>query len=256
MVEKDESPAARLELLSNTAMLKKVMERSGAPSDKLIARVSADEDETTEEAHHSSVSILSPGSSTAPSSRQGATPSPNSDGTQEVVPMPSYRIPVPPKLLHFKDSERAILQFSPAGRKHSTSAVGHGAFESVAEHAHRIPHAPSRGPPYHQTGRNGYSLKENMPPLPYAPPRYGDYSQGDFHHMGMNQPPYYPREDREGARSPSFEALMHENYRMREQLREKDMALASLQHQVSYLEKQISELRQLPTGKISHIPIE
>lgn len=55
---------------------------------------------------------------------------------------------------------------------------------------------------------------------------------------------------------PSYEALMRENYMMREQLHEKDNAILSLQQRLGQLESQINELRQLPTGKISHIPVE
>jgi hypothetical protein len=43
---------------------------------------------------------------------------------------------------------------------------------------------------------------------------------------------------------------------MREQLKEKDVVVNSLQHRVDYLENRINELRQLPTGKVSHIPVE
>jgi hypothetical protein len=54
----------------------------------------------------------------------------------------------------------------------------------------------------------------------------------------------------------SYEEMAREMERMREQLKEKDMVVSSLQHRVNYLENQINELRQLPTGKISHIPVE
>jgi hypothetical protein len=55
---------------------------------------------------------------------------------------------------------------------------------------------------------------------------------------------------------PAYETLLRDNVMMREQLHEKDTIVSSLQHRVSQLETQINELRQLPTGKISHIPIE
>ena len=54
----------------------------------------------------------------------------------------------------------------------------------------------------------------------------------------------------------TYESLARENYVMREQLHEKDSIISSLQQRASQLEAQINELRQLPTGKISHIPIE
>lgn len=43
---------------------------------------------------------------------------------------------------------------------------------------------------------------------------------------------------------------------LREQLSEKDIVVSSLQSRVNSLENQIHELRQLPTGKISHIPVD
>ena len=74
----------------------------------------------------------------------------------------------------------------------------------------------------------------------------------------MYRPP--PRvatfEDQDDSRNPSYETLARESHHLREQLKEKDMVVSSLQQRVNYLEKQIGELRQLPTGKISHIPIE
>jgi hypothetical protein len=52
-----------------------------------------------------------------------------------------------------------------------------------------------------------------------------------------------------------YEGLARENHHMREQLKEKDVVVSSLQQRVAYLENQINELRQLPTGKISHIAV-
>lgn len=56
--------------------------------------------------------------------------------------------------------------------------------------------------------------------------------------------------------SSSREGMARQIRELREQLSEKDMVVSSLQHRVNYLENQIHELRQLPTGKISHIPVE
>ena len=58
------------------------------------------------------------------------------------------------------------------------------------------------------------------------------------------------------SRSPTYEDMARQIQNMQEQLGEKDMVVSSLQHRVNYLENQIHELRQLPTGKISHIPVE
>lgn len=54
----------------------------------------------------------------------------------------------------------------------------------------------------------------------------------------------------------SVEDMTRQIRDLHEQLKEKDMVVSSLQHRVNYLENQIHELRQLPTGKISHIPVE
>jgi phage shock protein A len=54
----------------------------------------------------------------------------------------------------------------------------------------------------------------------------------------------------------SNDALARENFHLRDQLQDKDTVISSLQQRVHQLETQINELRQLPTGKISHIPNE
>jgi len=48
----------------------------------------------------------------------------------------------------------------------------------------------------------------------------------------------------------------HENFLLRQQLAAKDAFINSLQRQVETLQREIGELRQLPTGKISQIPVE
>jgi hypothetical protein len=57
----------------------------------------------------------------------------------------------------------------------------------------------------------------------------------------------------EGA---SYRDLADENAKLRHQVHQKDASVAALEAKVRHLEKQIGELRELPTGKISHIPIE
>ena len=69
------------------------------------------------------------------------------------------------------------------------------------------------------------------------------------------QPPRLQLQQRRQP-SSSREDMARQIMEMREQLSEKDMVVSSLQHRVNYLENQIHELRQLPTGKISHIPVE
>jgi chromosome segregation ATPase len=106
-------------------------------------------------------------------------------------------------------------------------------------------------------------MKENVPPRHYlTPAMYNEHGVVDVRRSMMPEAMYYhpPRmatsEDHDDSSTPSYESLARENGNMREQLKEKDMVVSSLQQRVNYLEKQINELRQLPTGKISHIPIE
>lgn len=61
------------------------------------------------------------------------------------------------------------------------------------------------------------------------------------------------RRDPSGA---SHEDMARQIRELREQLSEKDLVVSSLQSRINSLENQIHELRQLPTGKISHIPVE
>jgi len=67
-----------------------------------------------------------------------------------------------------------------------------------------------------------------------------------------------PRLQLQQRRQPpsSVEDMTRQIRDLHEQLKEKDMVVSSLQHRVNYLENQIHELRQLPTGKISHIPVD
>ena len=65
-----------------------------------------------------------------------------------------------------------------------------------------------------------------------------------------------PTQSAGGQRAASYEALLQENLRLKQEASLKDETIASLQAKADGLEKQIVELRQLPTGKISHIPIE
>ena len=100
-------------------------------------------------------------------------------------------------------------------------------------------------------------VKENLPP----PPSFGSatspiLSRRNSPNTSSTQSPGETAA-REGLpSSPSFEALLQENRRLQKEMKKKDEAIASLQTKADSLEKQICELRQLPTGKISHIPIE
>jgi hypothetical protein len=77
------------------------------------------------------------------------------------------------------------------------------------------------------------------------------------HHHQMSGPNNKdPMGAKEGQQGLSYEEMARELAFMRDQLKEKDMVVSSLQHRVNFLENKINELRQLPTGKISHIPVE
>jgi hypothetical protein len=88
-----------------------------------------------------------------------------------------------------------------------------------------------------------------------------------FHHQQQRQlPSPYPHASEhkvannsnteQPQQPPTYEEMARELSFVRNQLKEKDMVVSSLQHRVDFLENQINELRQLPTGKITHIPIE
>lgn len=49
---------------------------------------------------------------------------------------------------------------------------------------------------------------------------------------------------------------VHEKLWLRQQLAMRDATIATLQTQVHQLQQEIRQLRQLPTGKISQIPVE
>lgn len=68
-------------------------------------------------------------------------------------------------------------------------------------------------------------------------------------------PPHHPQLHLR-RRFRSYDELLRDNCHLYEQLQDRDRALASLQARLSTLEDEITELRQLPTGKISHIPIK
>lgn len=60
-----------------------------------------------------------------------------------------------------------------------------------------------------------------------------------------------------GTSSIEFsDEAVRENFLLRQQLAARDATIDSLQHQVENLEQEIRQLRQLPTGKISQIPLE
>lgn len=281
MVEQDAVPLVMLELLSNTAMLKKVLdrksERKGARSqDKPSAAV-----QVPREKAPSTVSVPSPTSLIGESNQRGESPSPHTitDSTREAPPMVQERtgyapIPIPPTYYHYN---RVEVESSRVRSNHveGTNYPGNGFHRGFIHGArgdryfidhcngaaaatpqmasHRLP-AGARVP---------YAMKENLPPRHYlGGAMYNERPAVDGRRSGMTETMYRPPsrvatfEDHDDSRNPSYETLARESHHLREQLKEKDMVVSSLQQRVNYLEKQIGELRQLPTGKISHIPID
>ena len=133
-----------------------------------------------------------------------------------------------------------------------------GSFDADASgHNHRpSPHAltPHHHPHYHHhTDQHGG-----------APYHHQHHHLHHQHHPGHH--PHHPHHqhhpnnnDRSCATvvtAAAYDELMRQNNLLKQQLKEKDIVNSSLQHRVNYLENQIHELRQLPTGKISHIPVE
>ena len=143
---------------------------------------------------------------------------------------------------------------------------------------HLVTNRVDMRPPYNST-------KENYPPSHYVTNHHRssyninphqEASGLDYRHA-LVEAPYYPpihtgrgvlqtaprlkergrsRDISPSSFSPPYDNLCRENLRLREQLKEREYYVSSLQLQLYDLENQINELRQLPTGKISHIPIE
>lgn len=100
-------------------------------------------------------------------------------------------------------------------------------------------------------------------------PTIHDGGVTNFAPVGVADTGYYPHQRQHQLPSPysqssvvtlnegeSYEHIARELVFLREQLKEKDLVVSSLQYRVNYLENKINELKQLPTGKISHIPVE
>ena len=92
-----------------------------------------------------------------------------------------------------------------------------------------------------------------------APSMMAPHSMMMIHHHPVNGSNNADNEhdtSQKNKDSKKYNDMARELEYMKEQLKEKDMVVSSLQSRVNCLENQINELRQLPTGKISHIPIE
>jgi Csm1 N-terminal domain len=89
-------------------------------------------------------------------------------------------------------------------------------------------------------------------PVSYAPPRS---TLQHYHHgsgeASSNSTSQSPTRDVEFANE-----IVRENFLLRQQLSVRDSTIDALQAQVDSLQQEIRQLRQLPTGKISQIPLE
>lgn len=110
-------------------------------------------------------------------------------------------------------------------------------------------------------------LTENVPPPPVSSPasrlssphhpmQSASQSSGEEASNTTTSPMVTAATSATKTCMPSYETLLQENLRLKKEMEQKDKAIGSLQNKADSLEKQIGELRQLPTGKISHIPIE
>lgn len=108
-------------------------------------------------------------------------------------------------------------------------------------------------------------MKENLPPSRYLDSStYSDSAGVGIQASGISQT-FHPTggipipSKLFGLPSPapsSYDSILAQNHHLREQLQERDFLVSSLQQRLSHLENKIIELRQLPTGKVSHIPID
>lgn len=286
-MEKDSLAVERLKLLSNTAMLKKVLDKKDPPKLREFGTTGETRRDSCAEdpappMELSSDSIRSPRTSRIENSHRAETPSshPTGDTTRDSPPVSRDAAGITPIMSHHQQYLRTT------DGEHFRSSGGASTLPLVPTMSRRDYTAGVQGESYYPQRNNTltgmavvahglypgpgrpnrpYSVKENVPPCAFQNP-YGERRLAETpHYRSMNEGSvlFYPpqvasvSEDREDA-SPmiSYEGLTRANYHMHDKLKEKDAIISSLQQRVNYLEKQISELRQLPTGKISHIPIE
>jgi hypothetical protein len=269
----DAAALARLELLSNTAMLK-VMDKKGIT---LAEHGSYDPNS----------SMMKPPMQRPPSPREHPgvreeSPAGHSHHSYGEDPHQSQRrhgFAPPPHTYqymrydHSRDPGSQEAHYMRAESPSGYSRGPHGELyhqESAKTPASMVAHVSSDHLSSAYQRPYGRSIKENVPPYAFRPPTSG---YNPHQHLGpmhgrVPEPiygaprvsPEMPRPINQGGHMdphhPSYEVLARDNHLMREQLQEKDTVASSLQQRVNYLERQISELRQLPTGKISHIPVE
>lgn len=275
----DAAALARLELLSNTAMLK-VMDKRGS---SLAEHGYHDHDPNTGMMKPPMQRPSSPREHPAVREESPAGHSHHSYGEDPHQPQRRHGFAPPPHTYQYMRYEQHSRdpgsQEAHYNMRNESSPSGyprgpHGELhhqENAQTSTSMVSHVSSDHLPSAYQRPYGRTMKENVPPYAFRPPTPGynpHQHPGPMH--GRAPEPIYgaPRVSPEMPRPPMnqvshmdphhppYEALARENHRMREQLKEKDTVVSSLQQRVNYLESQISELRQLPTGKISHIPVE
>ena len=270
MVEQDAVALARLELLSNTAMLKKVLDRKSERKgdkneEKTFNIVQAPHQKTP-----STLSIASHPLAHGEKNQRRESPSPRTilDSSRDAPPMFHERLGhaafVPPHFSYNRgdvDSLRAPPSHT-EGRAYQGNATFQRGFIQGAHGdmyyrdncniaAAGTSQMASRQHP--SGGMAPYTVNENLHRPHYlGTTMYNGRALTDTRHEPVYHPP--PRvatfEDHEDSRSSSYEVLARENHHLREQLTEKDRVLSSLQEKVNYLEKQIGELRQVSNSPV------
>ena len=282
MVAMNSGTSERLALLSNTAMLKNVLEKDNGT---LARHQSSDK---------ASLSHYDPNSQSAPMvPRQGRPMSPRAvfsgQDRESLSPhvVSETRRDSPPSPFHRSDHKQQFHRFGPNGNfrgqsdyppfpplPHSQCMQSQPPPDRFFRENRTVGLAPLAPQPDHQprmqmdmiVGQSFRSPYEDRRAVPvqssarrlppdhsgrtmnyYSPPLISVSDDCDDTSERQQQPIGYRH---------TYESLARENYIMREQLHEKDSIISSLQQRASQLEAQINELRQLPTGKISHIPIE
>lgn len=276
MMEKVNSVSERLELLSNTAMLKKVLDKRDLVGGSIGSKGEVTAFSRYELPNTPIAPVQAP--PVSPKSlvsdrmqrRDSVSPHPVVEATRDSPPYaggdPNYH--------HYSSAPFGYSTGShyppfppPTHRGYNM----HGSQQM--DRYYRENRVPGTLAPLAAHPEHGRLHGQNVAPLPFRSPYEDRHSlDSQRHHVPVTDsssrsakffsPAHSVSEDCEDTNAQhsnnrmSYESLLRENYLMRDQLQDKDSAIASLQLRVDQLETQIAELRQLPTGKISHIPIE
>lgn len=165
---------------------------------------------------------------------------------------------------------------SPCPQYGENSLVDSREFSSVPPYQYHHPNQINHHPNYHHTtpgnivrtlseaslvyGSNPMLVSSHTANVPTALSNVhnSEYDTTTYHATSASQLPQQVIQHRHHRhhQQPSYEEMTQRLRSMQDQLHEKNIVVSSLQHRVNYLEGQIHELRQLPTGKISHIPVD